>query len=559
MKKLFNTNTKGEVYQLLYSIFENAIDGIITIDAMGIIQAANPAVAKLFGYSTEEIIGHNVMMLMPSPYHEEHDSYLANYHSTGVRKMIGIGREVKGKRKDGSIFDFYLSISEVNFEEKKNFVGIIHDITQEKKKENELELSKNQFKAIFDNAVIAMIIISDRGLIQMANPATIQLFGFELTEVIGQNIKILMPEPFHSEHDGYISNYKKSKVPKIIGLGRNVKGKKKNGEIFDFYLGVSEIKVGDKTFFAGMIHDLTDRIEKENEIKELNLQLEQKVELRTEELSNVVNKLLETNQLFESEIKERKEAQTLLIKQEEELKEALTKEKELGQLKSRFVSMASHEFRTPLSTILSSISLVGRYSEDENIEKRNKHILRIKDSVKNLTGILNDFLSLSKLEEGKVEIKAEHFNWRDFSNELKEDFSIQLKKGQEIILEHGEESVNLYTDKHLLRNILNNLCSNSIKYSKEGTKIYCKQTIKDEYIILKIQDEGLGIPKEEQEHMFSRFFRANNVSNIQGTGLGLTIVKRYVDLLHGEISFKSIENTGTTFTVKLPMNHKSTK
>jgi len=554
LNKLFHTKSEEEANKLLLSIFQNAIDGIIVITSKGTILAANPAVAKLFGYGSSEILNKNIKMLMPSPYHEEHDGYLENYHSSGVAKIIGEGREVKGRRKDGTTFDFYLSVSKVQFEGRKNFVGIIHDISKEKERERELDVSRNQFKAVFETAVDGIIIISNRGLIRMANPAVLELFQFELSELLNNNIKMLMPSPYHEEHDGYLSNYHNTKERKIIGIGRVVKGKKKDGTIFPFSLGVSEVKVGEEIMYAGILHDLTLQKKKEDEIIQLNDELELKVKLRTKELSEVVDKLMKTNGLFEEEINQRKQVQETLIEREAELSLALDKEKELGELKSRFVSMASHEFRTPLSTILSSISLIDRYKDDSTLEKRNKHINRIKDSVKNLTGILNDFLSLSKLEEGKVDVNFQEIDWDEFATNLIEDFSPQLKSGQKIIQEYDNENFVFTSDRHLLTNILNNICSNAIKYSNEGDSIICKRSIFDNEFIIEIRDEGLGIPQEEQKHLFSRFYRASNVSTIQGTGLGLTIVKRYVTLLGGVISFESEEGAGTSFFIKLPLN-----
>lgn len=553
MNKLFNTKNEKENFKLLLSIFQNAVDGIITINGNGIIQAANPAITRIFGYNSEEILNKNIKMLMPEPYKGEHDRHIKNYQNHGISKIIGKDREVKGRRKDGSVFDFNLMMSEVKFTGSRNYVGIIRDVSKDKQKDKELVSTRNQFKAVFENAVDGMIIISNRGLIRMANPAVINLFQYELSEILNKNIKMLMPEPYHSEHDGYLHNYQSTRTAKIIGIGREVKGRKKDGTVFPFSLGVSEVIVGDDVMYAGVIHDLTDQKKREVEIQELNLELEKKVKTRTEELSEVVNKLLKTNSLYELEIKQRTEIQEALAQSEGELRVALGKEKELGELKSRFVSMASHEFRTPLSTILSSVSLIERYRKDEQIEKREKHIHRIKDSVKNLTGILNDFLSLSKLEEGKVTINKSRFLWKDYIDTLVEEFTPKLKENQKIIHSYEDEALEVTSDTHLLTNIFNNICSNAIKYSMAGSTIYCNQKVVGKRLVIEIKDEGLGIPQAEQKHMFSRFYRATNVSNIQGTGLGLTIVKRYVDLLGGEISFSSTEGKGTTFTINLPL------
>ncbi len=535
----------------LTAIFDTVVDGIVIIDEKGCIQRINPAVNKLFGYTTEEMLGQNVKMLMPEPHVSGHDQYLQNYHSSQNAQIIGIGREVEGKRKDGSTFPFFLSVSEVQFEDYKLFTGIIHDITELKQKEHELEESKNKLAAIFETAVNGIIIIDNRGAIEMINPAVTKLFQYTEEECIGKNVRFLMPEPHHTDHDQYLKNYQSSRTAKIIGIGREVQGKRKDGTLFPFNLGVSEVKLEGKILYTGIIHDLSKQKETELEIRKLNESLEQEVGKRTEELSETVNKLIKTNNKLGVEIGERKQIQQALIDSETELRQALEKEKELGDLKSRFISMASHEFRTPLSTILSSVYLIEQYAAEDQQQKRKKHIDRIVSSVNNLTGILNDFLSLSKLEEGKIENNPETFIIGDLCTEVSDDLEGLLKEGQEI--SHKiESSLKVNADKRILKNVLFNLLSNAIKYSPPNSLIKCKVEKSNNFIVIEVKDEGIGIPKADQTHLFSRFFRATNVTNIQGTGLGLNIVKRYIDLMNGSISFESEENNGTTFTVQIP-------
>jgi len=214
--------------------------------------------------------------------------------------------------------------------------------------------------------------------------------------------------------------------------------------------------------------------------------------------------------------------------------------------------MASHEFRTPLSTILSSVSLIEKYKEEEYAEKRTKHVNRIKSSVNNLTGILNDFLSISKLEEGKQGFSTSEIQTVEFFRSIAEDMQAIAKNDQKIIYEHQGNDGIIVLDPQVIRNILINLVSNSIKYSSEGMKIMITSKFEADYLVFEITDFGIGIPEEEQEHLFERFFRAKNVTNIQGTGLGLNIVKKYVELLKGSIMFTSKPNIETTFTVTLP-------
>lgn len=253
------------------------------------------------------------------------------------------------------------------------------------------------------------------------------------------------------------------------------------------------------------------------EIKHLNADLEKKVKMRTLELTN-----------------------------------ALEREQAINEMKTRFVSFASHELRTPLSAILSSISLIKIYKEPEQEEKRLKHANRISSSVKNLTEILNDFLSLAQLEKGIFEVERNVINLPDFLGIIVEEMdAIVNKKNQRIKYHHDGETV-IEQPKKILKNILFNLLSNASKYSPEEKEIQLTSSVADNKVSIIVKDHGIGIPIEDQNKLFGEFFRAGNVGNTQGTGLGLCIVKKYVELLDGNISFISNPNEGTTFTIEFP-------
>jgi len=433
--------------------------------------------------------------------------------------------------------DFYIYHTDCNLQLKNGMPDSTQDLTQ-------------KLQAIINTAIDGIITIDSRGVVELINPSASCLFEYAPNEVIGQNIKMLMPQPYKSEHDMYMARYHMTKRPHIIGIGREVMGRKKSGKIFPFRLAVSEVILNDRVIFAGIIHDLSDMKKAEEEIIKLNKRLEKKVTKRTFELEKTVNQLLSTNTTLQKEIKDRQTAERKLQRSEMELRDALEKEKELNELKSRFVSMASHEFRTPLTSILSSAAIIGRYTKEEQQPNREKHINRIKASVANLTGILNDFLSLSKLEEGKVEINSTELDLTTLCKEISEDVKGLLKSNQSVEHKTIGPTKKVVIDDRILRNILFNLVSNAIKYSDKT--ITCTIRYEEEYFQIEVADQGIGIPAEDQKHLFSRFFRAGNVTNIQGTGLGLNIVRRYVDLLNGDIFFTSEHEVGTTFFVKIP-------
>ena len=401
-----------------------------------------------------------------------------------------------------------------------------------------------KYNSVFRASVDGIITINKKGIIETLNPAASELFGYDPEEVKGKNVKVLMPQPHKRQHDEYLANYRKTQEKKIIGIGREVHGLKKDGSTFPFRLAVSEVQFEGKTIFAGFIHDLSVQKKAEQELLELTKKLESKVVERTEDLAQVIEEMRHVNRNLNDEVEKRKEA-------EKKANNLLNKEIELGELKSRFVSMASQEFRTPLTGILSSIALIGKYNTPEQAEKKKKHIERIRTSVKNLTSILNDFLSLDKLQAGKIKCNPFEFNYKSLYVELTDELSQMKKEGQALNCTHEGES-DFYTDPNMLKNILLNLCSNAVKYTPADKTITFNSKLNNGKLEIEIQDEGIGIPEEEQKNLFERFFRAKNASNIQGTGLGLNIVKEYVQLLGGEINFTSAEQKGSTFKVNLP-------
>src|SRR6187402_2731350 len=244
----------------LRAVVDTAVDGVILIDARGSILMFNPACEGLFGYPADEVIGLNVKALMPSSYRDAHDGFLHNYHTTGDRKIIGIGREVVGQRKDGSTFLMHLSVGETKRAgEESIFVGIIHDLTGRERVERELRESAARLRAVVDTAVDGVILIDSDGTILKFNPACEKLFKYRGEEVLGQNVRMLMPEPYRSGHDGYIRNFLGTGDKKIIGIGREVMGQRKDGSTFPMDLSVGEAKQDGSSIFVGMIHDLTDR------------------------------------------------------------------------------------------------------------------------------------------------------------------------------------------------------------------------------------------------------------------------------------------------------------
>jgi PAS domain S-box-containing protein len=541
-----NKESIVDVASRLQAVIETAVDGIITIDESGHIEFANPSTCKIFQYEVAEMVGNNISMLMPSPYHENHDGYMHNYMSTGVKKIIGIGREVRGKKKDGTIFPFWLSVSEVKLESKRRmFTGIVHDLTEQKQAEEELLKLNQDLESIVAERTDKLSDVVNKLL------STNQQLQHEIQErkAAEQALLISREELKNTQEvlSEIVNNYPDGSISVV---DKNFNYLFTGGEIHNSLGNDVEDLIGKRIFplvsnriWATMKDDFQavfeGKIIQDYEIPEIIQGFAFAVDafpLKDDEGN--INRIA----VFTRNISD-------LKKVEEDLRAALNKERELGELKSRFVSMASHEFRTPLSTILSSASLSAQYTLTEQQDKREKHYQKIKSSVTSLTGILNDFLSLSRLEEGRVEVHYEDVDFSIFCMEMAEEINPILKQGQHIFVKHSHESMVLTMDKKLMKMILINLLTNASKYSDEGAEIHCIVKKDNNALEIDIIDRGIGIPDEDKPHMFDRFFRASNAMNIKGTGLGLNIVKRYVELMGGTIKFKSELGKGSTFTV----------
>ena len=380
--------------------------------------------------------------------------------------------------------------------------------------------SDELYKALFNNAAIGIILVNATGTIEAVNAFALRQFGFDELELEGQKIEVLIPTRLSHRHRKHRSNYhRQNPHNRPMGLGMDLLGLRKNGEEFPVEVSLSVYKKDDDEKVIAFVSDITIRKKSEAALLKMNAELEQQVENRTQKL-----------QL------------------------ALEKEKDLGELKSRFVTMASHQFRTPLSTILSSAYLAGQYKESSEQARRDKHIERIVSSVNTLNGILEDFLNVGKMEEGKILVRLSDFELKPWMESGLAELRTICKTGQQLVYQH-EGSDELTADPALLKHIVMNLLSNAIKFSPEHTTIAVKTLLKGKQFTLQVSDEGMGIPAEDVPQLFQRFYRSSNAANVQGTGLGLHIVGKYAELMGGLATCESILGKGTTITISIPQNH----
>ncbi len=515
---------ENDLYKLVYEIVTEAM---IVVNRAGIIVEANPSAERLFKYPMDKLIGMNVDELLPDALRKAHAQHRSGYVKNPQKRVMGIGMELSAQDAEGNLIPVEVSLNHAQFDGELRVVALISDISTRKEAEQkilrinkELEEGVKQRTKELDEAVKALeesqhlytliaqnfpdgtINVLDKNLNYIfAEGKEFARSGIDRKKVIGLNYISLLPLDFRQKVEGEL------------------------GRVFEGLPRTFDIEARGNSYIMSAV-PLYDEQEG-------------------------VNRIL----LVEKNVTEQKQA-------ERDMVAALKKERELNEMKSRFVSMASHEFRTPLATVLSSINLVNRHAENGNQEAIEKHVGRIRNSVRNLTSILNDFLSLEKLEQGKVLFRPEDFDMCELAASVADEMSGMTKDGQTIRLDcckgvcSGRMVYGL--DPQLIRNVLFNLLSNALKYSQENTEVVFSVEIA-ESLVLQVKDQGMGIPESEQQHLFERFFRAKNATNIQGTGLGLNIVQKHVELMGGTIEFDSKLNEGTTFTITLPTNNSASE
>lgn len=505
------------------TIFESNIDGIITF--------ANNAGLMTFGYKPEDLTkGLNIIDMIA-----ENDRNAAYKNIKRVFDGLPpIKNEYVMLRKDGSNFPALTFTSAIVHDEKPaGLRGTIVDITNQKQIENDLK----KLSEAVEQSPASIVITDIRGNIEYVNKTFSDTTGFSFEEVANKNPRILA--------SGYTPINVYEDLWNSILSGKTWYGeflnKKKNGDLYWEEAIITPIKDHEETIinFLAVKTDITERKKVEKELELHRNHLQELVNIRTEELNEVNKKLHE-------EILKQKEA-------ERKVQEALKKEKELNQLKTRFVSIASHEFRTPLSIILSSADLLNRYGNKWEPSLFSQQIERIKKNISRMTNIMDDVLIISRADSGRITFEPSNVNLENICTTIITDMNVLLTKNHNLVFQYMLADRIFLLDEKLLELILSNLLSNAIKYSINGGNIEFMVFAEEGNIVFNISDNGIGIPEKDQFHLFDSFHRAGNVGEVQGTGLGLSIVHRSVKMHGGSIEFSSKEGIGTTFIVKIPI------
>jgi len=495
----------GDLADTLYrAIVATAVDGIVVIDRNGAIRSVNNSTERLFGYTSEELIGRNVKILMPEPYAGEHDTYLANYLRTSRQKIIGIGREVVGRRRDGSVFPMDISVGEASDGDKPIFVGIIRDITDRKAAELAQRESELRLRSILDTVLDAIVVIDARGLIQSFSPAAERLFGYDSTEVVGRNVSVLMPTPYREVHDSYIERYLRTGERRIIGIGRIVSGCRKDGETFPMELQVGEFTFAGDRYFTGFVRDLTERQEAERRIQDLQAEL-----LHASRLSV------------------------------------------MGQM----ASTMAHELNQPLTAVMNYLE-AGRQllpagaglpeRVGEMIEKAIAQAQRAGAVIRRLRGFVS---------KGETERRVHNLNQL-----VEEALALALvgarQRGVRTSLELERTLPPVLVDHVQIQQVVLNLVRNAVEAMEQVERrelTISTRGIPDRGMAeVTVADTGPGIAPE----MAARLFQPFVTTKAAGMGLGLSICREIVEAHHGRLTTARASSGGAVFRVTLPIANR---
>ncbi|QYK42822.1 MAG: PAS domain S-box protein [Paracoccaceae bacterium] len=493
-------NVKHE-QDMLRAVVDTAVDGVIVIDSSGTVLMFNPACERLFGHDAEEVIGRNVKMLMPAHFRDRHDAFIGNYLRTGERQIIGIGREVQGQRKDGTVFPMDLSVGEAKRGDTSFFVGIIHDLTERLRSEKAIREAITQLETVVNTAVDGVILIDSSGTVLMFNPACERLFGHDAAEVIGRNVKMLMPAHFREVHDAYIANYLRTGERKIIGIGREVEGRRKDGTVFPMDLSVGEARQDGGSIFVGIIHDLTARKTTEERLAQA-----QKMEV-------------------------------------------------VGQLSGGI----AHDFNNLLTVIIGNAELLTHgLKARPDLHALADGIARAGDRGAELTRRLLAFSRRQMLQPTTIDPNQLILELRDLlRGTLREHIVVNVSLADNLhaaVVDHAQ-----------LESALLNLCLNAQDAMPDGgnlsmstANITLDPSYRDrnlevppgDYVAIAVTDTGHGMSPEVLARVFEPFFTTKEVG--KGSGLGLSMVYGFAKQSNGHVSIYSEPGLGTTVRLYLP-------
>lgn len=475
-------------------LLESATDAMIIIDREGRIIVANPTIEKLFGYPRQELIGKSMEILLPERFRKTHHFHLGDYFAQPHARAMGAGKELLGLRQDGREFPVDVSLSPLKTEQGLLVMATIHDITRRKQAEEALRESEARMRAIFDTAVDGIITIDERGIIERFNPAAERMFGYSEAEVTGKNVSMLMPSPYHDAHDGYLAHYLQTGEKKIIGIGREVVGLRKDGTTFPMDLAVGEMLLSERRMFTGTVRDISKR----KQAEEQRALLMHELESANEELKN-------------------------------------------------FGYVVSHDLKAPLRAIGSLADWLSTDYADKFDDEGREHMRLLISRVHRMDGLINGILQYSRVGRVKETIVAVELN------HLVREVIDLLAPPENITVSIVNSLPTVMTEPTRIQQVFQNLLSNAIKYmDKPEGEIRIACGAEGRQWKFSITDNGPGIDRQHFEKIFQLFQTLAPRDRVESTGVGLALVKKIVEMYGGHIWVESTVGRGSTFFFTLP-------
>lgn len=478
------------------AVLNSSSDAMIQTTFDGVIQQVNSAFSQMFAYSIDDVFGQSLIMLV-SP---DEDVTLIEIMNCVVNTMQSKTLEITGQRQDGSTFNGDLALAPVLDDGKiRGIICSIRDITERKQAERALQASEEKYRALVNFAPDPIVIVDEKGYIVLTNQR-IESFGYEIEDLIGQPVSLLIPENMYEARMAHANLHFSGGFPHSPDEKLDVPLRHKNGSDIPVKIGLSPIKTDNEQLIMAYIVDVS------------------------------AQKQLEVS-----------------------LRAALAKEQELSELRTRFVSMVSHDFRTPLTVIQSSTGILQTYSDRMDEAKKESHFQKILTQVDRMVTMLNDVLAVNQADTATIPIEFEWLDVDQFSQEIVEEFQGNLNMKHTLVYSCSGTPRKVLCNEKLMLQAITNLLTNAFKYSPDGSLVHLKLSFNADNIVIQVKDRGMGIPQADQAHLFEAYHRAGNVGKIQGTGLGLAIVKHAVEAHSGTVTVESQVGRGTTFIMTLPL------
>ncbi|MHA1489663.1 MAG: PAS domain S-box protein [Promethearchaeota archaeon] len=521
-----NISKKEKELKIKDNAIESSVNPMLIADLKGNITYVNPSFLKLWGYeNNQEVLGKTALdFWQPKEVREV---------IIGLKEKKGWIGEMITEKKNGLSFNVILSASIIHDKDGKPIciMASVIDVTERKKIEEKLKESEEKFRIISDSAHDAVIQIDNEGQVNYWNKAAEKIFGYKNNEIIGKNLhEILAPKRYHDAHERGFELFKRTGKGAAIDKTLELGGIKKGGVEFPIEISISAVKIREKWNSIAVIRDVTERKKKEALKERFKEELEQEVKIRTKELNNA----LEQQKLFLDEI----------VKS--------------SQFKTDFLAKMSHELRTPLNAIIGFTDLLLDGSYGKLNEAQLDFLKDIRSSAKHQFEMIKQILDISKIESGQLKLKISKFSLNDMIDQIISSLKpLYLKKGLKINIKGLESPKEIYADPIRFKEIILNLLDNAIKFTIEG-KITIMVQEKREQWVFKIKDTGIGIAEKHFDLIFNDFYRVDSpyIASTSGTGLGLSLIKRLVNVHGGDITFSSVLGVGTTFSFTIPKELK---